>query len=247
MADNETPNTPRDVDDINLDDARPAKKSGKATGILLLLVLIGVVLLIWWFSAEAKRAAEERQKAETARQAQLSMVQTNVADAVAAGEAGNIDLALNKLQVAEDKLGQMISSANSENNQEAAQEAYTKRQFVIDARKAIEEEHTRFRSVVSEQLGSLRAAFGVAASTATTPGVDGSATGTVTPAPNVDAGAVAPSPQAPISPEIPQVAPVPGAEAPVAPNTAPAAPEAPVAPVAPAVPAAPVAPAPAAS
>ncbi|MEN6546221.1 MAG: hypothetical protein ABFE07_09290 [Armatimonadia bacterium] len=235
MAD--TPNTPRDVDDISLDDARPAKKRGRAAGILLLLVLIGIVLLVWWFSAEAKRAAEERQKAETARQAQLTMVQGNIADAVAAGEAGNVDLALNKLQIAEDKLGQMISAANSENNQQAAQEAYTKRQFVIDARKAIEEEQTRFRSVVNEKLGSLRAAFGVAQSIpSATPATEGT-TGT-TPAP--DAGVVAPNPEAPISPEAPQVAPVPGAAAPAAPGATPAAPAAPAAPApaAPAVPAA---------
>lgn len=242
MADNETPKTTRDVDDISLEDVKPAKKGGKAVGTLLLLVLIGIVVLVWWFGQEAKRAAEERQKAETARQAQLALVQGNIADAVAAADAGNIDLALNKLQIAEDKLGQMISAANGENNQTAAQEAYTKRQFVIDARKAIEEEQARFRSVVNEKLGSLRTAFGVAATTPAAPATEGT-----TPAP--EAGTVAPSTEAPVTPEASPVAPAPDATvapaAPAAPSATPAAPTAPAvpAPVAPAAPAAPAVPA----
>jgi len=233
MADNETPKTTRDVDDISLEDVKPARKRGKAVGALVLLLLIAVVCVVWWFGQEAKRAAEERQKAETARQAQLALVQGNIADAVAAAETGNVDLALNKLQIAEDKLGQMISAANSENNQQAAQEAYTKRQFVIDARKAIEEEQTRFRSVVNEQLGSLRAAFGVAATTSATPATESAAPAE---------GTAAPSPEAPAAPEAPQAAPAPDAAAPAAPAAAPAAPAAPAVPV-PAAPAAPVAPA----
>lgn len=221
-----------DIDDISLDDARPAKRS-KGTGAALgIIILIAIVALLWIVGANrnAKRAAEEKAKADAAqaRAAQMNQVKANVEQAMIEAQAGNISSALSKLEVVENQLGLIITTANTDGDQQAASAALSQKQAVIDARKAIEAQQASFQAAVSQSLAGLASTFGVAvpAPTTTEPAAP-AATGAEG---NVPAPAT-PEAATPVAPTTPETAapatPAPAAPAAPAPAAAPAAPAAP--------------------
>lgn len=214
MADNGTGKP--DVDDISLDDARPAKKKSGGAGAAIILILLIVIVAVVWFmgyNAKLKREQEAKQKAEQQRSAMMTVVNGHVTAAIEAAQAGNLDAAIAKLNAAEGQLGLIISSANSMNEQQAALDALNKQKSVMDARKGLEE----VRASIADRLGPLGAAFGVAVPAAAAPGTE------VVPAPGTEVPATGTAVPAPVDPEA-----------------------VPAAPVVPAQPAAPIAPAPAA-
>lgn len=221
-----------DVDDISLDDARPARR-GKGSGAVIgIILLIAIVAVLWVAGANrsAQRAAEEKAKADAAqaRAAQMTQVKSNVEQAMTEAQAGNISGALSKLEVVENQLGLIITTANTDGDQQAASAALAQKQSVIDARKAIEAQQATFQAAVSQSLTGLASSFGVAVPVPAepvapaTPGTEGLAPATPETVPGT-----------PVAPAMPETA-------------TPVAPADPMAPVAPAPPA-PVAPAPAAS
>lgn len=223
-----------DVDDISLDDARPARRGKGSSAVVGIILLIAIVAVLWIAGANrnAQRAAEEKARADAAqaRAAQMTQIKANVEQAMTEAQAGNVSAALSKLEVVENQLGLIITTANTDGDQTAASAALAQKQSVIDARKAIEAHQATFQAAVGQSLSALASSFGVAVPVPTepvapvTPGTEGTVPATPEAVPGA---AVAPA--------------VPDSAAPVAP-----APAVPAAPVAPANPAAPVAPAPAA-
>lgn len=217
-----------DVDDISLDDPRVPKKSGTSAvlGLVVLIVIAGVVL----FMVKAQRdkiEAHNKAVADAAqsRAAALSLINDQITQALTDAQSGNLDSAVAKLDAVEAKLGLIISEANGVGDQDAANQAMTKRQAVIDAKKGLEE----IRTSIAEKLAPLATAFGVTAPAATTPAPTTEAApatdGTTAPTTPTDSAAPAASP-APTTPEAapaaPQAAPAPVA-APAPAPTAPAA------------------------
>ena len=223
MADTGSSKPSRDVDDISLDDTRPAGKPRRGGAVLvLILIVLAVVVIAVIVNNQKKVAAEAKRQAEVAegaRQAQMGVIKGNLQAAYELAAAGNVEGAIDKLRVADAQLGNIVSTANSENNSEAATQALNQKKYVSDALNALEAKQQEMSAVAMEQFAALTAQFGLqapATPAATTPeGTTAPATGT-------------------------EAAPAPGTEAPAAPQ-APAAPAAPVVP-APAAPAAPPAP-----
>jgi type II secretory pathway pseudopilin PulG len=238
MADNGSSKPSRDVDDISLDDARPAGKPRRGSAVLVvvvLLVLVAVVAVLYvnqQKAAAAKKEAEAR--AETARAAQMESVKRNLQAAYDLAAAGNVEGAIDKLAVADSQLGNIVSAANSEGNSEAATQALNQKKYIADALSALQTKKQELQTLAMEQFTGLQSQFGLQAPTttapttetappATTDGTTPPATGTE-PAPTAAPAATpeAPAaPAAPVAPVAPAAAPVPGA---------PAAPAAPVAP-----------------
>ncbi len=240
MADNGSSKPSRDVDDISLDDARPARKPRRGGAVVVLILLILIVVVIAVIASNKKKAVEEAKKqaqiAETARQAQMDAVKKNLQSAYDLVAVGNVEGALDKLRVADAQLGNIVSTANSENNTEAATQALNQKKYISDALNALEAKQQELTTLAMEQFAGLSTQFGLQAPTPqaapTTEGTEAApATGTeATPAP---AGEAAPA--APAAPEAVPAAPAaPGAAAPAAP-AAPAMPT-PAAPAAPATP-----------
>jgi flagellar basal body-associated protein FliL len=220
------------IDDISLEDPKPVKKAGTSPVVVLVLVILIAAVAFFAYMSYVKRendrvAAEAHAKAVAARAAQLQAAEINIAEAITQAEQGNVEAALAKLQVAENQIGLIITTANTDGDSQAAEQMFGKKQALIDARKAIEAEQARFQEAVKLQLEGLRSQFNVPAATTTAP---------------VTAPEEAPAAETPAAPagEAP-MAPAADAAAPVAPEAAaPAAPApdaaAPVAPVAPATP-----------
>lgn len=235
MADNGSSKPSRDVDDISLDDPRPAGKPRRGSGVLvLILIIVAVVVIAVIFNHQKKVAAEAKRQAEiaeVARQAQMDAVKKNLQSAYDLAAAGNVEGAIDKLTVADGILGNIVSAANGENNTEVAGQALNQKKYISDALSALEAKKQELDALALEQFSGLATQFGLQAPAppaATTP------EGTAAPAPGTEA-TPAPAPEA---------TPTPGATAPEAAPGAPAAPApaAPAAPVAPAAPAAPPAP-----
>jgi hypothetical protein len=159
------------VDDISLEDARPAKKPGG--GGLGWLILVIVVVAVAWFAyssyARKQQAeAEAKAKADAAmsRVAQTGAANDNVREALTLAEQGNMPAAIAKLQAAESLYGMIIGGANEAGDQEAASKALADRGAIQDSRQALELEQQRFQENVKLQLDALRANFGIPAAQA---------------------------------------------------------------------------------
>jgi hypothetical protein len=221
MADNGSSKPSRDVDDISLDDSRPARKPRRGAGVLVLILLVVVVVVIAVIANNQKKAAEEAKRqaqiAEGARQAQMDAVKKNLQVAYDLATAGNVEGAIDKLTVADGILGNIVSAANSEKNTQAASQALNQKKYVSDALNALEAKQQELSAVAMEQFASLTAQFGLQAPAATTP------QDTAAPATGTE----------PVPATGTEVAPATGAEAPAAPAAATPAPAAPAAPQAP--------------
>lgn len=219
-----------DVDDISLDDARPAKRSkgtGAVVGIILVVAIVAVLWIVMQRNAQRK-AEEERQRIATqARAAQMDQIKGNLEQALTEAQSGNISNALAKLEVMENQLGLIVTTANTDGDQQAASEALAKKQSVIDARKAIEAEQATFQAAVGQSLSGLAATFGVSVPAPATATEAAPATGTE-PAASTPAASEG-VPGAPAASTEPGTA-APSAAAPAAPAPAASAVPAPVAP-----------------
>ena len=223
MADTGSDKPTRDVDDISLDDARPARKGGGGGGIVLILVLLIAIAGIIWYvlDSQAKQRIEAERQAKMqaeAREAQIGKAKENLQAALNANAAGDLGTAISHLRTADNMLGNIVSTANSEGNTEAAAEVLRQKGHVAAALSAIQ-------AAANEHMSALATQFQLQPTTAAPAAADATT---------------------PATPETPAT----GTEAPALPDAgAPAAPAAPdaAAPVAPAAPAAPVAPEPAAA
>lgn len=220
------------IDDISLEDPKPVKKAGASPVVVVVLVILIAAFSFFAYMSFVKRendrvAAEAHAKAVAARAAQLVAAEINIAEAITQAEQGNVEASLAKLQVAENQIGLIITTANTDGDSQAAEQMFAKKQALIDARKAIEAEQARFQDAVKLQLEGLRSQFNVPMATTPAPvTAPEDAPATETPA--------APAGEAPLAPAADAAAPVaPETAAPVAPAPEAAAPAAPVAPVTP--------------
>lgn len=221
------------IDDISLEDPKPVKKSGASPVVVLVLVILIAAVAFFAYMSYVKRenervAAEARAKAAAAREAQLQAAEGNIAEAITQAEQGNMEAAIAKLQVAENQIGLIITTANTDGDAQAAEQMFGKKQALIDARKAIEAEQVRFQEAVKLQLEGLRSHFNVSVSAPAAPATEA-------PAAPAEGASVAPAPDAaaPTPDAAAPVAPAPDTAAPVAPAPEAALPAAPVVPVAP--------------
>jgi hypothetical protein len=200
MADSKKPT--RDVDDISLDDARPSGKSGKGGAVLVLILLIAAVALIWFISAQQHKKAAEVAKAKAdaavAREAQISKAVENLQLATDKAAAGDIDGAIDKLQVADAMLGNVITAANNDGDQDAASAVMAQRAPLSAALSALEAKQAELKAIAEEQFGILRSQFSLTAPAATETPATTTPEGTTPPAegtaPPAEGAAPAPPP-----------------------------------------------------
>lgn len=217
----------RDVDDISLDDARPARKRGKGGGVLALILIILIIVVIAVIAGNQKKAAEEAKKqaliAENARLAQMDAIKKNLQAGYDLAAAGNVEGAIDKLSVADAQLGNIVSTANSEKNTDAAAQALSQKKYISDALAALQAKKLEMQTLAMDQFSAMSSQFGLTAPSATPP---------PTAATDTTAPAATPTPEATATPATGSEAP---AATPPAPTAAPGAPgvPAPPTPVAP--------------
>jgi len=72
-----------DVDDIKLDDVRPARKGPNCLLVVILLIAIAAVIAyMFWARGESTRRAQERAQVAQTREASLTIVKERVGEAV---------------------------------------------------------------------------------------------------------------------------------------------------------------------
>lgn len=220
MADTGSDKPTRDVDDISLDDARPARKGGGGGGlVLILVVLIAIAGIIWYvLDSQAKQRAEAERQAKIqaeAREAQIGKAKENLQAALTANAAGDLGTAISHLRTADIMLGNIVSTANSEGNTQAAEEVLKQKGYISAALSAIQ-------AAANEQMNVLATQFQLESGTAA-PTPD--ATAPATPDATAPAEApVTPDATAPATPAAPAYPDAAAPAAPVAPEAAPPAP-----------------------
>ena len=127
------------IDDISLEDPKPEKKSGTSPVVVLVLVILIAVVAFLAYTSYAKRenervAAEARAQAAAARDAQIQSAEGNIAEALAQAEQGNVEAAIAKLQVAENQIGLIVTTANSDGESGIAGQMLETKQAFNDAR-----------------------------------------------------------------------------------------------------------------
>ena len=244
MADNGSSKSPRDVDDISLDDARPARKPSRGGAVVVVIVLIVLVAVIAVVYVNKKKAAEEaKQQAQAAavtRQAQMDVVKRNLQAAYDLSAAGNVEAAIDKLGVADAQLGVIVSNANSEKNNEAATQALNQKKYISDAYNALQTKKQELQAVAMDQFTTLAAQFNLQppapvstpTPTEATPAVTGSEAPVTPPASSTPATGTETAPAAPTTSAPPAASATPGAPGMPAASSAPSAAPAPVAPAA---------------
>jgi hypothetical protein len=202
----------KDMDNINLEDVRAPQRSGSSAIWWVILVII-LAAVAWYGVDHVKKqqkaaAAEAKVEAAAVRQAQVSQAEANISEAITQAEQGNIAAALAKLQVAENQFGLIVTNANRDDDQAAANDALDKKRAVMDARKAREDEQAKFQTAVTAQLDALRSRFNIAAKATTEPAAETTAPSASEAAPSATPSEEGASP-APSGEAVPPSAPAP--------------------------------------
>ena len=173
MADNGSSKPSRDVDDISLDDVRPAGKPRRGSAVLVLVLLILIVVVVAVVVNNQKKAAEEAKRqaavAEGARQAQMDAAKKNLQAAYDLAAAGDVEGAIAKLEVADGIMGNIVSAANAEKNTDAASQALNQKKYVSDALSALRAKQQETQALAMEQFSGLASQFGLQAPAAPQP------------------------------------------------------------------------------
>src|SRR5512140_1316703 len=113
MADSGSGKPTRDVDDISLDDARPARRGGTGAIFVVVLIIVAIVViaLVWSNQKKVQEAKREAIKqAGIARAAQMDAVKKDLQEAVDLSAGGNVDGAISKLEAADGLMGGIITA-----------------------------------------------------------------------------------------------------------------------------------------